>query len=221
MPKLIVALILCVVLAVAALAMTGATPVAYLSALISVAALVVSVLAAFKEDVFPFRPRALLDEITLAAPGPTNRLSPSILVPLAFVNEGYGSGIVEGLTLKVETGSNAKIYTPVAEVDYAKFITGRRAIHGDNMLGAFNVFPLGPRATVKKCILFAQEQASARYPFSDWAPGQHVFRLYMKHSAATTPAVVGEVTNQLSPELLASYQAGTSCSLSPGRELHV
>ena len=221
MPKLIVALILCVVLSAAALSIAGAAPVDYLSALISVVALVVSVLAAFKEDVFPFRPRVLLDEVTLAAPGPTNRLSPSILIPLAFVNEGYGSGIVEGLTLKVETGANAKIYIPVAEVDYAKFITGRRAVHGDNILGAFNVFPLGPRATVKKCILFAQEMNSARYPFTDWAPGQHVFRLYVKHSAVSAPVVVGEVTNQLSPELLASYQVGTSSSLSPGRELHV
>jgi hypothetical protein len=110
MPKLIVALVLCVVLAVAALAIAGAAPVDYLSALISVAALVVSLLAAFKEDIFPFRPRLLLDEVTLAAPGPPNRLSPSVLLPLAFINDGHGSGVIEGLTLKVETGANAKVY---------------------------------------------------------------------------------------------------------------
>ena len=142
-------------------------------------------------------------------------------MPLAFVNEGYGSGIVEGLTLKIETGANAKIYNPVAEVDYAKYITGRRAVHADNMLGAFNVFSLGPRATVKKCILFTQESDSKQYPFTDWGPGQHIFRLYVKHSAAHASIMMGEATNQISPELLASYQGGASSSLSPGRELHV
>ena len=116
---------------------------------------------------------------------------------------------------------DAKIFTTVAEVDYAKYITGRRAVHADNMLGAFNVFSLGPRATVKKCILFTQESDSKRYPFTDWGPGQHIFRLYVKHSAAHASTMMGEATNQISPELLASYQGGASSSLSPGRELHV
>jgi hypothetical protein len=221
MSKLIAALILCVVIAAAALAMAGAAPVDYLSALISLAALVVSLLAAFKEDLFPFRPRVLLDEVTLAAPGPTNRLSPSVLLPLSFINDGHGSGVIEGLTLKIETGANAKVYTPVAEIDYAKFLSGRRIVHAENMRHTFNPFVLGARATVNRCFLFVQENASTRYPFTDWAPGKHVFRLYMKHSAASSPTVVGQVSNTISPELLAGYQAGTSSSLAPGRELHV
>jgi hypothetical protein len=219
MPKLIVGLLVCVALAAAGLAGAGAAPVDYLSALIALAALVVSLLAAFKDDIFPFRLKVLMDEVALAAPGPTGRLSPSVLLPLVFVNEGHGSAVIEGLTLKIESASGTKVYTPVAEIDYVKFITGKRLIHAENMLGAFNLFPVGSRATVKKNILFTQEHESKRYPFADWSPGNHVFRLYAKHTGSDAVVETCCSTLSITKELLANYQSGTSASLSPGREL--
>jgi hypothetical protein len=221
MPKLLVGLLLVVIISFSALALADARFPEYLTAAIAVTALLVSVLSAFKEDVFPFRPRVLLDEVVLAAPTGSSHDSPAILLPLAFLNEGYGSGVVEGLTLKVTMGANSKVYTPVSEIDYAKFISGKRAIHAENVIGAFNIFPLAPRATLKKCILFTQEEQSIRYPFSTWAPAPHVFRLYLRHTASKAPVEVGSVTNDISAAILKQYKGGISCSLSPGRELHV
>ena len=221
MLKVIVGLIVCAVLIAAVLGAAGVAPTAHLPAMISLAALAVSIVSAFKDDIFPFRPRVLLDEVVLAAPGPANRLSPTVLLPLTFLNDGNGSGTIEGLTLKVQCDSVAMIYTPVAEIDYTAFITGKRIVHAENLRQAFNPFVLGSRAAVVKCILFTQECASARYPFNDWTHGNCSFALYVKHSAASNPVIAGTVVNNVSLQMLSDYKAGGSVSLSPGRELHV
>ena len=219
MPKVVVALTLCIAVAAAALAILGGAAADYLSATISIAALVISLLAAFKEDIFPFRPKVFMDEIILAAPGMTDQVSPSIVLPIVFINEGHGSGVIQGLTLKVETTTSTMVYTPVAEIDQVKFITGKRGIHAENMLGAFNMFQMNSRGTVKRYILFTQEPASKRYPFSTWNPAQHVFRLYMKHSGSSIVVQACSSGHAITGKLLADYQAGTSASLSPDREL--
>jgi hypothetical protein len=221
MPKLFVGLILTVVLSVVGLALVNASMSQYLTAFIALAALVVSVVSAFKEDIFPFRPLVLFEEMLLVAPTAPSHNSPAILCPIAFINKGYGSGVIEGLTLKVETETNAKIYTPVLEVDYQKLISGKRALHAENILGAFNFFALGSRESIKKHIVFSQEENSGRYPFSPWSPGKHVFRLFIKHTGSRAPVEVCSVTNDISEKLTTDYKAGTSASLNPSRELHV
>jgi hypothetical protein len=221
MPKLFVGLILTVVLSVVGLTLVDASMSQYLTAFIALSALVVSVVSAFKEDIFPFRPMALFEEVVFAAPTGPSHDSPAILLPIAFVNRGHGSGVIEGLTLKVETGSKSKIYTPVAEADYSKFMSGKRALHAENILGAFNLFPLDGRESVKKYIVFSQEEKSERYPFSPWSPGKHVFRLFIKHTGTNSPVEAGIVANDISEKLLAEYKSGTSASLNPGRELRV
>jgi hypothetical protein len=221
MPKLFVGLILTVVLSVVGLALLNASISQYLTAFIALAALVVSVVSAFKEDIFPFRPLVLFEEMLLVAPTASSHNSPAILLPIAFINKGYGSGVIEGLTLKVETEANAKIYTPVLEVDYQKLISGKRALHAENILGTFNLFALGGRESIKKHIVFSQEENSVRYPFSPWSPGKHVFRLFIKHTGSRAPVEVCRVTKEISEKLIADYKAGTSVSLNPSRELHV
>lgn len=221
MPKLFISLILVVVLTISGLAVTNAAMSQYLTAIISLAALIVSVVSAFKDDIFPFRPRVLFGEVVLTThPGlPAN--SPTVLIPLAFINEGHGAGVIEGLTLKVESDKSVKIYTPVLKVDYQKFFSGKHTLHDENILGAFNFFPLGSRETLKKSIAFTQEEKSTRYPFSAWSPGPHVFRLYLKHSNLTSPIEVGAITKEIKSEMLTDYKAGLSISLSPTRELCV
>lgn len=221
MPKFFVFLILSAVLAVAGLAVFNASMSQYLTALIALAALTVSVVSAFKEDLFPFRPRVLLDEVLFApATGPTHD-SPVIVLPIAFVNEGHGSGVIEGLTLKIEGSATAKIYTPVVEIDYPKFLSGKRALHGENLLGTFNSFQLGSQETIKKYLVFTQEGKSSRYPFSAWAPDKYQFRLFIKHTGIKAPVELATVAHQISATVLAEYKAGVGVSFCPSRELAV
>jgi hypothetical protein len=222
MPKLFISLILVVVLTISGLlAVTNAVMSQYLTAFISLSALVVSVVSAFKDDIFPFKPRVLFGEVVLTTHPGLPEDSPTVLLPLVFINEGHGSGIIEGLTLEIESGKTVKVYTPVLKVDYQKFFSGKRTLHDENLLGAFNVFPLGSRETLKKSIAFTQEEKSTRYPFSTWSPGPHVFRLYLKHSGRTLRIEVGAITKEINSEMLADYKAGVSISLTPTRELCV
>jgi hypothetical protein len=219
--KVLVLLILTVVITIAGLALADAAVSQYLSAFISLAALVISVVSAFKEDVFPFRPRALVDEVMLAPPTLPSHDSLALIVPVAFLNDGYGTGVIEGLTLKIEGEGGTKVYTPVAEIDYQKFISGKRALHAENLLGAFNLFRLGSRESMKKHILFSQEEHSQRYPFTQWKPGKYIFRLFAKHTGSASPVEISSVTHGLSQEVLGAYKKGMGASLSPGRELNV
>ena len=220
-PRTFAGLVLLVLLVVAGLALANATMSQYLTALISVAALCVSLVSSFKEDLFPYRPQALFDEVILAPMSGASGDSPALIVPIAFVNEGHGSGVIQGLTLRVESTSAVKVYTPVAEVDLQKFISEKRTLHALNLLGAFNLLTLGSRASAKKAIVFMQEPSSSRYPFSPWASESYTFRLFFKHSDAAEPMEVGCVIHEISAQLLANYKAGAGTSLSPSRELYV
>lgn len=221
MSRLFVILILAVSVSVVGLAFVDASMSQYLTALIAVAALCISVVSAFKEDIFPFRPHAVIGELVFAPPTNPPYENIAVLIPIAFVNNGYGSGVIEGLTLKIEPATGAKAYTPVAEVDYQKFISGKRVLHAENMLGAFNSFRLGSRDSLKKNVLFTQELNSPRYPYQDWSPGKHVFSLFIMHSGMNKPVKVGSVEYEISNHLLTSYRNGAGASLSPGRELVV
>lgn len=66
MPKIIVALFVASVLVISGLLVADASIAQYIAVLISLLALVVSIVSAFKEDIFPFQPVVLLDEIILA-----------------------------------------------------------------------------------------------------------------------------------------------------------
>ena len=193
----------------------------FLTAFIALSALCVSVVTAFKEDIFPFRPQVVLDELILAPPSNPPYENVGLLLPLSYVNVGHGAGVIEGMTLKVEGQGGVKVYTPVAEVDFQEFISGKRFLHADNVLGAFNVFPLGSREAVRKYVLFTQELASKRYPYSPWRPGKHVFRLFIKHSARSSPEQMAIVEYEISQDVLTGYMTGKGASLAPGRELFV
>jgi hypothetical protein len=225
MPKLFVVLILTAVVTVASLVMANASMSQYLTALISLAALTVSIVSAFKEDVFPFKLRGLIDEVLLApiqslSSGPTGD-SPAIILPIIFLNSGYGSGIIEGLTLKIEGEKTIKIYIPITEVDYQKFMSGKRALHPDNIIESFNPFPMESRKTLKKHIVFIQKTDSSRYPFNVWKPGKFTFRLFIKHSGVKTPTEVKSVTNIISEATLINYTNGSGMSMMSERELDV
>ncbi|MDR3412226.1 MAG: hypothetical protein P4L87_14990 [Formivibrio sp.] len=222
MPKIFIATVVACVMVIAGLVLAGASLSQYVAVLISLLALIVSITSAFKEDIFPFQPSVLLDEIVMAPTSGPSHNSVALVLPLTFINRGNGAGIIHMAAIKIEYEGKAKLYTPIAEIDYQKYLSGMRKLHGENILGTFNSFALAGKATLKKFILFAQEEKSDKYPFSSWSPGNYTFRVFINQSnggQAQEVCCLGPM--QITTEMLANYSSGCGVSLCPSRAISV
>lgn len=222
MPKFFVAIVVACVMVVAGLVLVDASLSQYVAVLISLLALVVSIVSAFKEDIFPFQPSVLLDEIVMAPTSGPSHNSVAIVLPLTFINRGNGAGVINMLALRVESKGQVKLYTPLAQVDFQRYLSGKRKLHGENIIGSFNAFALSGKAMAKSYILFSQEEKSPIYPFSSWEPGDYTFRLFINQSnggCAQEVSCIGPM--QITKEMLTSYSNGNGCSLCPSREISV
>lgn len=222
MLKIFISFVLASVAVIAALVLTDASLSQYIAVLISSLALTVSIVSAFKEDIFSFQPIVLLDEIIMAPPSGPLHDSIALVLPLTFINKGHGAGIVNMLALRVESADGMKLYTPLQEVDFEKYISGRRKLHAENIKGSFNAFALGSKATLKMYLLFLQEENSEKYPFSSWTSGNYKFRLFLNDtngSLGREVACLGPM--QITSELLSTYKTGVGNSLCPSRQISV
>jgi hypothetical protein len=178
----------------------------------SLVALAVSLVSSFKNELFDFSLDVVAGELVLAAPTGPSHNSLALVFPLSFLNLGYGEGVIEGLAVKAvfcKTGQ-AKLYTPVAEIDIEKFIQGRRRLHAENALGAFAPFPLHSKEVVKKHILFTQEEHNEKHPFSPWEAGTYRLEIYAKTSASKQAERVSVFEKEITQEMLDSYFSGNS-----------
>lgn len=207
---------------IAGLVLTGALLSQYIAVLISLLALTVSIVSAFKEDIFSFQPMVLFDEIIMAPPSGPSHDSIALVLPLTFINKGHGAGVINMLALRIESADGVKLYTPLQQVDFEKYISGRRKLHAENIKGSFNAFALGSRATSKMHLLFSQEENSEKYPFSSWTSGNYIFRLFVNHfkgEQGREIACLGPM--QITDEMLSAYKAGSGNSLCPSRQISV
>jgi len=207
---------------IAGLVLVDASISQYVAVLISLLALVVSIVSAFKEDIFPFQPNVLLDEFVMAPTSGPSHNSVALVLPLTFINKGNGAGVIHMLALRVESKGKIKLYTPLAQVDFQKYLSGKRKLHGENIIGSFNAFALSGKATAQKFFLFSQEENSPTYPFSLWEAGDYTFRLFINQSnggRAQQVSCVGPM--KITEEMLTSYSNGNGCSICPSREISV
>lgn len=193
----------------------------WISAVIALAALLVSLVSAFKDEIFPFQLSVLTDEVIFAPPTLPSHDSAALIFPLVFMNEGNGSGVVEALSIKIEGNNSTKIYTPIAEIDFGKYITGKRKLHAESMLGSFGSFPLHSKESIQKHILFSQEGKSEKYPFNTWDEGDYTFKIYIKHSQQANPVECAKFKRFISKDILEKYNAGSGASLGGSRELNI
>ena len=194
----------------------------YVAVLISLLALTVSIVSAFKEDIFSFQPVVLFDEIIMAPTSGPSHNSIALLLPLTFINTGHGAGVINMLAIRVESEHGIKLYTPLQQVDYEKYISGRRNLHAENIKGSFNAFALSGRATSKMHLLFSQEEGSLKYPFSTWSSGSYKFRLFLNRTngqQGQEVACLGPM--QITDAMLSGYKAGVGSSLCPSRWIGV
>ena len=222
MLKIFISFVVASVAVIAALIFMGASLSQYVAVLISLLALTVSIVSAFKEDIFSFQPVVLFDEIIMAPPSGRSHDSIALVLPLTFINKGHGAGVVNMLALRVESADGMKLYTPRQQVDFEKYISGRRKLHAENIKGSFNAFALGSRATSKMHLLFSQEEGSEKYPFSSWTPGAYKFRLFLNQAngrLGREVACLGPM--QITDVMLSTYKAGVGNSLCPSRQILV
>jgi hypothetical protein len=184
-------------------------------------ALIVSIVSAFKNQIFPFQLETLTDSIILAAPSAPSHNSLALIIPITFLNKGHGSGVIEGLTIKIECCNRIKIYTPSAEIDYKKFIQSKRRLDAENILNTSISFPLSGESSVQKYILFIQEENSQKYPFSYWEENNYTFNFYIKHSHKDFPILYSSFDKFISAQKLDDYKIGNCIVIGPNQELDI
>lgn len=81
----------------------------------------------------------LLDSIIIPGPSLKEEWNESfpLLLPMQFVNGGVRTAIIEWVAIRVQAPDHAKLYTPVALIDIAKFMQGKHQLHGENLLACF------------------------------------------------------------------------------------
>jgi hypothetical protein len=176
--------------------------------IISIVALVTALIGTFKNELFPFDFRLIPGEVIFAVPTSPSHHSLQIVLALSFINEGYGQGVIEWIALKIKTKNTVKLYTPIAEIDYEKFLQGKRKLHAENIKGSFGPFTLGAREAVKKYILFSQEENNSKYPFNEWSEGDHKFEIWVKTSNEEKAKLVNTFKLKIDKKLLESYFSG-------------
>lgn len=153
-----------------------------LTVAISLMAVCISLFSIFKNEIFPFNLELIAgDNLTFQNGDIDGKFSPSLIVPISFINKGYSAGVIEMLSFKIiDENEKVKYYTPIAEVDFEKLIQDKRMLHGSNLKGPFGSFALNAREAVKKFFLFTQEPNLEKYPASEWQASKYTFELYIK-----------------------------------------
>jgi hypothetical protein len=183
---------LALVLAATALLLWSVAPKyeSFFPLVISVIALSVALISAFKNELFDFKLTARGGEIALAGSGNPSHKSFVIIQSLIFVNQGYGHGVVEAFVLKIHGADGVKLYTPIAEVDFEKFLQFMKPLGAEHMKGAVGPIVLGSKEAIKRFVAFSQEEKHSKYPFTEWKAGKHRFELWVTSSASTEPQLL-------------------------------
>jgi hypothetical protein len=151
---------------------------------ISLLAFFVSILSAFKDELFPFRLLIFADKlhlVTTLPPSQSSQKTVQVLLPITFFNQGYSEGIIQTVSLlvKEERDKTKYRFIPQIEVDMTAFIQQNKGLNASNILGAFVGFLLEAKHGIKKNIVFMPDIASEKPQFT-WRPGVYHFELYVR-----------------------------------------
>lgn len=150
------------------------------------------------------------DTIVFLPIEPQERKSFPIMLPLVFVNDGSRTSIIEWVAIKIITESAIKFYTPIAFIDYEKFIQGRRIVHSENIISQFSEFAILSKGAKEYCILFTQELNDTQYPFSNWVEGDYIFKIFVKYRDQEYAKVQKEFKMNVTNRLINDCMTGNS-----------
>lgn len=201
---IVLILFLAIVAIILALAITFKDIQAYIALVVSIIALLGSLISIFKEDFFPFQLRVLSGDVLFL----NNQPNPAIdlVLTTTFINQGYIDGIVELIALKVTNSKgNKKIYIACNELDNRlvfNLIRQPQTSTSAILPLPFSAFPLHARQSLKKHIGFAWSISS---DFTRWEVERYKFELYLKLGQWKKLKKVAEFKHEMTPNDLNSY----------------
>ncbi|MDQ7815548.1 MAG: hypothetical protein RDU14_00820 [Melioribacteraceae bacterium] len=181
--------------------------------LVSAIALAISLVSAFKNELFDFKLHLVPGSITLAVPSSPSHRSLARIYNLSFINEGYGHGIVEWVAVKISGTDGIKLYTPVAEVNYEKFLQGKRVLYAENILSPFSPFILGSKEATRHSILLSQDENNAEDSFKEWIPNKYKFELYIKVTGENRAQLMDTQEWDITQQMIDKYFNGEGAVL--------
>ena len=188
-----------------------------LAIVISIIALSVSFLGVFKNEIFPFNLEIIIDDLIITADsGKSNKKAKNIefVLNVSFLNKGYAEGIIEKIFVKVlDDGGIVKFYRPTIEIDYIKYIQGKRRLHGDNVISQFSSFPLHSKQSLNKYLVF-QNLGHPKYPITPWKIGNYKFEVFVKTSYRKKAKLMKKLPFTLDEEGLNNYLNNNSVEYS-------
>lgn len=163
---------------------------------ISIVSLIISLVSAFRGQLFPFQLKVLPGGLCYVRHSAVSSDESStdeldLVLPLSFINSGYGDGVIDGVAVKVlDKAGTAMLYLPAMEIDLKAFVQGISIPSKANLIGLYMPFPLHTRQSVHKVWLFTQDSAQNPYPKARWHPGSYRIEYFIKESLWNQPSKV-------------------------------
>lgn len=182
---------------------------------ISLLALFFSLVATFKERIFPPKLEILYGDLIISPADKYSKDDLILVLPITFVNTGFNEVFVYNFALKIiyEESSEIMLYTPLFEIDINKLITGKRRLNIDNMDTPFTSFALSTSQTKKKHIMFSQVLNDKNYPHKIWKPGKYRFELFARTRMDDKYEKLGQFVWKIDKKLIEAFNEGNSTYL--------
>lgn len=179
---------------------------AWIALLVSLVALALAALALYRLRVFGFAPEILGGDVILPRSSTAGGIK--FLLPLQFVNAGYGGGVVHWIALRLTVDgdtSKSMLLSPVAEVDMQSFLRAKRRLENENV-EPFTSFALDGKRALAKFVLF--EPAERRTaPAPRLRPGRYAFELFYKAGKMREPRLERSFEHVLEQKSIEQYEA--------------
>lgn len=149
--------------------------------IISVIALLVSIISAFRNDIFPYNLQIFSEGLHLIktpALPPSTGVAIVVLLPVTFFNKGYGECFVKKVHLVVKqlkTEGNF-IFLPAVEIDMQAFMRQGKGLNASNINGSFVGFLLESKKGIMKNIVFTLESGPDK-PILNWVEDSYTFEI--------------------------------------------
>jgi hypothetical protein len=150
---------------------------------LSVIALFVSILSAFKNDIFPYNLQVFAEGLHLvkaSAMPPSKGITIQVLLPVTFFNKGYGECFIKKVHLIVKPLNlgGEFIFLPAVEIDMQAFMRQKIGINTSNTIGSFVGFLLDSKKGIVKNIVFTPQAGPDKHQFN-WIADSYTFEIHV------------------------------------------
>lgn len=183
---------------------------------ISVLALLLSLVATFKEYVIPFKLEVLARDLVIPATSASaSQPRFPLILPVTFLNHGYRGGVIQTVHLSVtDESGGVKRYDATMDVDLTSMIQGNHRLTGDHMKDPFVPFHMRGRETYHRILLFTEKSESDSYQPSDWEPRKYTFELFVERADRKRPKKLASFEWTLNEGVISGFLGGNTAVLS-------